>query len=355
MSTDDLSVGLHSISTGSTKLLNEPIVAYIDSGVSHIWLPLETCQRFEKQFSLTWHPGLGLYLINDGDSLSSSNANITFTLSNDLVSNTPSVTVVLPLGSLDLELTTNYPGVTNSTRYFPIRRAANSTQYVLGRAFFQHAYVIADYERHTFSVNQADFIGSQSSQLQEIGPSGKDSFISSSTNQPSKPNFQIPLGALIGAVLGSVIFVLGLGVFITFMRRQKRRARSAPPIADDQNILEIDGKARPASEVVEPIQEAVANIAGNRNDVKGLAIYYELAATETLEKADTSESLPAPEPSETTLAFSFSPGTDRLDIVRQMDAVEMPALPMSPDADRMGAIMYLEHLQCSSFPCNDVR
>jgi hypothetical protein len=51
----------------------------------------------------------------------------------------PSVDIVLPYAAFDLEA--SYPLVRHPTRYFPLKRAANDSQYTLGRAFLQEAYV----------------------------------------------------------------------------------------------------------------------------------------------------------------------------------------------------------------------
>jgi len=72
-------------------------------------------------------------------SLLSMNPNITFTLAN---TGGQTLDIVLPYSAFDL--TASFPVLangTNSTNYFPIRRADNDTQYTLGRVFLQEAYV----------------------------------------------------------------------------------------------------------------------------------------------------------------------------------------------------------------------
>jgi len=54
--------------------------------------------------------------------------------------------IVLFYAAFDLQAT--YLIYNNSTRYFPIRCAAN--EYTLGRTFLQEAYVIANYEHSNF-------------------------------------------------------------------------------------------------------------------------------------------------------------------------------------------------------------
>ena len=141
----DLVVGLQSITStaanGSTiSLLPNPILTFIDSTLPFIYLPLEACQAFEEAFDLTYNTTDRLYSINDTlhQTLVARNANFTFQIANTLTGG-PTVNIVLPYTSFDL--TASYPRVSDATRYFPLKRAANDTQYTLGRTFLQEVYV----------------------------------------------------------------------------------------------------------------------------------------------------------------------------------------------------------------------
>lgn len=145
----DLVVGIQSITadstfgpTDSTSLLPSPILSSIDSTVPHLWLPLNVCEAFEKAFGLRWDSDTELYLVNNTlhNMLLAHNASITFqieTLRTNLTSN-PTVNITLPYASFDMEV--SYPIVESSSSYFPLRRAANPSQYTLGRTFLQEAY-----------------------------------------------------------------------------------------------------------------------------------------------------------------------------------------------------------------------
>lgn len=141
--TRDLVVVLQSISySGSTSatLLSDPINIFIDSTDPNLWLPDEVCTAFEDAFGLTLDDASGLYLINDTHhtTLMDSDAEVSFRLS-DVTSGGDSVRIVLPYNAFDLQA--EYPLVDNTSYYFPLKRAANSTQYTLGRTFLQEAYV----------------------------------------------------------------------------------------------------------------------------------------------------------------------------------------------------------------------
>lgn len=140
----DLVVVLQSIlskdSTGLTEsLLPYPIFIFIDSTLPYLYLPLETCQKFEQTFGLIWDASMSMYMVDDDlhKSLTARNPTFTFTVGDSKSS--PTVDIVLPYASFDLLAT--YPLAPNNTRYFPLVRAKNETQYTLGRAFLQEAYV----------------------------------------------------------------------------------------------------------------------------------------------------------------------------------------------------------------------
>ena len=123
------------------SLLPNGILTFIDSTLPYIYLPLESCQEFERAFDLTWNDTAFLYLVNDTlhESLVARNPNITFRIANTLTDGA-AVDIVLPYASFDL--LASYPLVAgNASRYFPLQRATNSSQYTLGRTFLQEAYV----------------------------------------------------------------------------------------------------------------------------------------------------------------------------------------------------------------------
>ena len=133
----DLIVTLQSVTTGTDSLLPNSITTFIDSTVPHIWLPIEACSLFESVFGIVWDNATDLYLVNDTlhDMLLAENTNITFTLGN-VTSGGETVDIVFPYEAFDLTITLP----TNTTsRYFPIRRAHNDTQFTLGRTFLQEA------------------------------------------------------------------------------------------------------------------------------------------------------------------------------------------------------------------------
>lgn len=143
--TTDLVVGIQSIvSTNangtSNSLLSSGILAYVDSTVSGLTLPIEVCQRFEKAFGLKYNQTNGFYLVDDAlhNTLLEQNANVTFTLGSTTTSGEP-INITLSYKSFDLQLSPPVPLISEKTGYFPLQRAIDTTRYVLGRTFLQEA------------------------------------------------------------------------------------------------------------------------------------------------------------------------------------------------------------------------
>ncbi|XMA14260.1 hypothetical protein WAI453_007051 [Rhynchosporium graminicola] len=78
------------------------------------------------------------------------------------------VNIVLPYAAFDL--VANLSLAQNATRYFPLTRAVNNTQNVLGRALLQEAYLIADYERSQFSIHRMKWDTNGESDIRIILP-----------------------------------------------------------------------------------------------------------------------------------------------------------------------------------------
>lgn len=143
--TADLVVGIQSIfSTNangtSNSLLSSGILAYVDSTVSGLTLPIEVCQSFEKAFGLKYNQTNGFYLVDNAlhTALLKQKASVTFTLGGTITGGN-TINITLPYESFDLQLSPPVPLIGDKTSYFPLQRAVNTTRYVLGRTFLQEA------------------------------------------------------------------------------------------------------------------------------------------------------------------------------------------------------------------------
>lgn len=128
-------------SMAESQVLTSAIYALVDSTVPHLWLPLSVCYAFEHAFGIEFDPITSLYLVNETQHQALMKQNAELTIS--LAVNTDGGSVIdikLPYASLDLEATP--PLVKSQSRYFPLRRAKDETQFTLGRVLLQEAYVI---------------------------------------------------------------------------------------------------------------------------------------------------------------------------------------------------------------------
>jgi hypothetical protein len=227
----DLTVYLQSISydtIGSSPLLTESIPIFINSMVTHLWLPIGVCQRFEEAFNLTWSDKAQLYLVDDDthNRLSSLNPTLTLTIGHDTTEG-GSVEIALPYGAFDLS--GSPPFVDPPSRYFPLKRAERADQYTLGRVFLQGAYIVTDYERQSFSVSQALFPDASRVSNKTIV-----AIDAPGTKEKSAPSAGTIAGAVVGAVVGIVLVVLGV---LWLIRQRKRKGRT---VATEETYTDKD-------------------------------------------------------------------------------------------------------------------
>lgn len=222
----DLLVNIKSITTddGDTDLLPDgQIAAFVDSTVSHIYLPRSACTAFEDAFNLTYDSTSGLYLVNSSqhDALTAANPSVTFALSPNTTAGGETVDITLPYGAFDLQV--SYPMIENQngSHYFPLKRADNDTQYTLGRAFLQEAYLIADYEQQNFTIAPCawDETNIQNTQLVAMRS------INSTAQDSSDNSNGITSGAIAGVAVGIVVAIAILGLILFFLRRRNQNSK----------------------------------------------------------------------------------------------------------------------------------
>ena len=225
--------------TGNVTPLSSGILALIDSGTPHIWLPLPACMAFERAFGLTYDPHTDLYLVNGTTHvhLTQLNPSITFTLGNE-ISNGQNINITLPYASFDLQA--SHPIYENATLYFPLRRAANESQHTLGRTFLQEAYLTVDYTRSNFSVQQAIFQDpmptSQIRTIDGVNPIGLGAV--SPYHAPSRWS--------IGTILGLVFPIVTISVLLaTLIIGQRRRDRKIKELEKEKemSLLKLSSSA----------------------------------------------------------------------------------------------------------------
>ena len=129
-----------------------------------------------------------------------------------------------------------YPYYANATNYFPIRRAANESQYTLGRTLLQEAYLIVDYERANFTVAQAIFPDPlANANIVSISPPGQI--------EPSSNSSELSKGAKAGIAVGCVALASLLAAMVFFLFRRRRQRHTRRTIGAHGNVSELHGAA----------------------------------------------------------------------------------------------------------------
>ncbi|KAF2829868.1 acid protease [Ophiobolus disseminans] len=229
-----LTVGVDSIMAtnsleGTFSLTSGAHFSVVDSSVPHLWLPIAVCSQFERAFGLTYDPKTELYLVNDTihQQLLSRNPTLTIKLVNSLQDTATNYTnIQLPYAAFDLQA--SYPYYPNATNYFPIRRAQNDTQYVLGRTLLQEAYLIVDYERANFTLAQAVF--------PDPLPAANVVTITSKLQANTAPNMEssgLGTGAIVGIAVGAAVLSF-LAIFAFFLFRRRRTKKQSYELATNQ-------------------------------------------------------------------------------------------------------------------------
>jgi hypothetical protein len=367
--TNNLAVQLESISmtTAGTSqgLLPTPIITYIDSSLPYIWLPKEACLLFEVAFGLEWDDTSQLYLVNDTlhQTLVQQNASLTFNLGGMTGGSSSNVDITLPYAAFDLTAST--PLVTNTTRYFPLKRAANSTQYLMGRTFFQEAFVIADYERRNFSIFpcqweanvKPDIVSTFSPTYGNgITPVAGPAPSSTASSTAHSGGSSSSAGPIAGGVVGGIALITIIAALFYFFYWRPKRRRDYTTHGEKSELfaplppnpaLALDDPTLDKAELAntQRTSSTVPELEGSHGTVFEMPA-REYAGSEMLTNNNRHE-VPSPEPSEVTSngypwrsvsergeqeepSEVGSPASPRLPLQGLPSPMSSPGLPSSP-------------------------
>ncbi|KAF2659725.1 acid protease [Lophiostoma macrostomum CBS 122681] len=223
----------YSLTPNSTDSFN----AVIDSELPYLEMPENICDNFADKFQLTYDEEHNLYTVSSSahNHNTQQNATVAFKIGRDLASTNTATTIQLPYAAFDLQ--GSAPLFTNTTQYFPLRRATTG-QNVLGRAFLQEAYIIVDYENWRFTVAPATFSDPMpSADVQTIYRKGYQLPANTTAVGGRSGGSDLSGGAIAGIVVG-IVAVLGLlaaGAFF-FWKRRRQQQRKLDEKASETDI-----------------------------------------------------------------------------------------------------------------------
>ena len=216
----------------------------IDSSTPYLWLPESVCSHFEEAFGLVYDESLQLYTfgtnVSQHKSLVGWNMTFQFTVA-DLPGSNKTVSLSLPYAAFDLQLRYPFPGLnatdaSPATNYFPLRKAANNTQYTIGRSFLQETYLMVDYERNNFSISQATFAQDAlvDTNLVDITRPKNSTFTGPHLTRSSTLSKAEVAGVVIGAAVAVVLLVI-MGVLCFRLQRDRKNKRYIRDRSDERS------------------------------------------------------------------------------------------------------------------------
>jgi hypothetical protein len=225
---NDLVVSLRQVTYSNPTQANTSLwQGNINTGLTslpYMWLPISLCQEFEKAFGLTWDETSQYYLVNDThrENLISQKITISFRIGSNT---SPQVVIDFPYSYFDLAI--DQPYVSKKSYYFPLKRATDESQYVLGRVFLQNVYIFADYQKYTFNMSKAVHNPKVKSQIIPVTPgdgSSKAPIIigNNHDNNSNKHKDSIGAGSIAGMVLASLAVLLAIVIFFTWRRKRQQ-------------------------------------------------------------------------------------------------------------------------------------
>ncbi|KAJ4982753.1 eukaryotic aspartyl protease [Stagonosporopsis vannaccii] len=218
------SLSITSTNGTTTRVLSDGIKATIDSNTPDIWLPTSVCDELASALGLTYFEEADRYIVTEParSGLKSSLPVFSFILGISATGGS-TISIDIPYGAFDLQAT--FPIFSAPAYFFPIRRAANESQFTLGRAFLQEVYLSVDWERNVFNISQALFNSPPLVQdIVTIEPVDRLEELNPQANDPGGSTVSLSTGAIAGIAIGSLILIVlvALGLWV-YLRKHKRR------------------------------------------------------------------------------------------------------------------------------------
>ena len=238
----------------SNSSISTSIPITMNPGAPYMYLPNSTCQAMVQDLPVTYNSTFGLYLWNTQDPKYASIINSPTYLSLIFRDSTDNLTIKVPFQLLNLTL--DAPFVSQKTPYFPCQPPNNATDYSLGRAFLQAAFIGVNWDKGNGKWFLAQAPGPNtghtpvqqpitSSTINGSTANWSDTWktvwtplpdVNSSSSSPSGPQVskvtttpshksRLSGGAIAGIVIGAVCALLLFFAIGYLVRRRKQKGR----------------------------------------------------------------------------------------------------------------------------------
>ncbi|CEJ81169.1 hypothetical protein VHEMI01313 [[Torrubiella] hemipterigena] len=210
-----------------------------------IYLPQEVCAAIATMLPVIWQPNIGYYTWNTShpsyQRITTSPGYLGFVFADRFAKN---ITIKVPFPLLNLTL--EPPIVATPTPYFPCHSYNGSTAF-LGRAFFQSAFLAANWDSNLFYLAQGPGPNLDQS-IMQVFPTNGAAFPTNSLDSFSKTwsTFWTPIlaqpdaephhetgtglspGAIAGVVIGALAgaALIGAGLWLLFKKKQRTNSQS---------------------------------------------------------------------------------------------------------------------------------
>ncbi|KAL8298626.1 hypothetical protein RB597_006622 [Gaeumannomyces tritici] len=272
-------------SSSSLVTMSDSLMVIIDTSLPYLTLPQMVCDRFASALDLVYNDTLGVYTYRTIDQynsfLKAKPFSFTFSLSgwdntDDFGKPLETRGVVnVTLSSAAFAQLLRFPyrkrmAITDpSIPYFPLRRAKNVNEIVLGRVFMQEAYLVTKYDEEVFSVYQARFpIDAATNYSIESIARSPNSEYPQFVGLPKSGGPGLDAGQTAGIVV-SVILVSAICAFALWYCRRRRRRRQAvkemvlPPDSPMDELKDTES-AMKADTPLSPVARMFAILQGRR-------------------------------------------------------------------------------------------
>ncbi|CAO2657587.1 Nn.00g037130.m01.CDS01 [Neocucurbitaria sp. VM-36] len=237
----DFQVAIQRITANNTNdgLLTTPIISYISTLVPDIWLPIEACNAFQRAFHLSYSLDTEVFYANSSQHALNlaSNPVVSFGVGPEVSG--ASINISMPYWNFYLAAK-DADGVSTIEEggfRFPIRRASKDTEFILGRAFLQSAYLSADYERNTFNLSQALYPSSSTKEvIVPILPLGLLNADPGFSGDRSNSNNRLSTGAIAGIAAGGAVALAVIATIVFLLHRRRKVKKTKGHELEDTDV-----------------------------------------------------------------------------------------------------------------------